>query len=540
MKDRDRSKSDEPMKSTKVHIKRFWAIISLLVILHLVIFDLRIITAPETLRVQYVPDDGYYYLSLSRNFSQMGFWTFDSGVSTATGFHPLFAYLLSTLYTIVRPTTEGFVLWAAGISSLITLAVTLIAWIWGLQQDKPFFLILLPLLISSRNYTYNSFSVTEWPLVVLFASVYVIVFARAYKNSQERAFPLFIIGLLGSLSRSDFGLLPLSLCVVSIVLGIFNRNRNGVLTSLAGLIGACLGVLIIFAHNYIFSGTFLQSSAQMKAHWGSVKGVSYINTIRLIFDLISLDTFVALIALPITTRIVSTLSRKNQDIPSRCNKVRESPPQLIFITSAILCITGYVLFYARNSMGLQAWYSANLIVPLFITLLIFVIYFDDVIKGDYRRFIRIGISIIVLGSTVRNIAAIHDDLSHSPWPHQQFMLEAGRYLEQRELDGKVASWNAGIIGYYQGGTVINIDGLVNDDIYDYAVDNRLPSYLSQQNVRYIIDFEQMFNDEVMRLRGGYNDEAFLNSLEPVKVFDEGQYEWRYLTLYRLSRESSQE
>jgi hypothetical protein len=136
---------------------------------------------------------------------------------------------------------------------------------------------------------------------------------------------------------------------------------------------------------------------------------------------------------------------------------------------------------------------------------------------------------------VGNIASTHDvGTFKSPWSHQQVMLEAGNYLRQHVLDGKIGSWNAGIIGYYQGGTVINIDGLANDQIYNYAVSNSLPFYLSQEGIKYIIDFESMLNDKKHRLRGGYDDASFLNSLTPIRVFDEGQYKWKHLTLYRVT------
>ena len=48
------------------------------------------------------------------------------------------------------------------------------------------------------------------------------------------------------------------------------------------------------------------------------------------------------------------------------------------------------------------------------------------------------------------------------------MLAAGNTAEA-EPAGLVGSWNAGIIGYYQGGDVINLDGLVNNEVYPYMV-----------------------------------------------------------------------
>lgn len=91
------------------------------------------------------------------------------------------------------------------------------------------------------------------------------------------------------------------------------------------------------------------------------------------------------------------------------------------------------------------------------------------------------------------------------------MREAGVYLKDNKLsltDGRIGAWNAGIIGYYQGGQVVNLDGLVNNNIYSYAVNNDLPSYLTDQNIIYIVDFQRMFAEEARRKRGGYNDAAF--------------------------------
>lgn len=123
--------------------------------------------------------------------------------------------------------------------------------------------------------------------------------------------------------------------------------------------------------------------------------------------------------------------------------------------------------------------------------------------------------------------------ANAPWPHQQTMLETGKYLSQQELDGMVGSWNAGIIGYYQGGTVINLDGLVNNDIYEYAIRNDLPAYLSREGINYIVDFENTLLEEQRRLRGGYNDPHFLKSLRPIKVFDSDEHFWKNMTLYRI-------
>jgi hypothetical protein len=113
------------------------------------------------------------------------------------------------------------------------------------------------------------------------------------------------------------------------------------------------------------------------------------------------------------------------------------------------------------------------------------------------------------------------------------MREAGLWLTRNPLDRKVGSFNSGIIGYYQGGEVVNLDGLANNDIFRYAAENQLPSYLAEKSIGYILDSADMFHDDGLRLRGGYNDPQFLSRLEPIIVFDDLPSGWKHFTLYGI-------
>jgi hypothetical protein len=141
---------------------------------------------------------------------------------------------------------------------------------------------------------------------------------------------------------------------------------------------------------------------------------------------------------------------------------------------------------------------------------------------------------MVLSAIVIDVVGLHPvDGAHAPIPHQRSMLLAGRDLRDRKLDGRIGSWSAGIIGYYQGGTIINLDGLVNDGIYEYALRNDLPSYLSKEDIDYVIDSESVFLEQERRLRGGYDNPDWIAGLEPIKVYDDRQYHSKRLTLYRV-------
>jgi hypothetical protein len=84
--------------------------------------------------------------------------------------------------------------------------------------------------------------------------------------------------------------------------------------------------------------------------------------------------------------------------------------------------------------------------------------------------------------------------------------------------GPVGAWNAGIIGYYAGGRVVNLDGLVNNEVYPYLIAGRLRDYVVRKEIRYVVDFESMLEDELMRRRGGYADGRLVTELHRVHAF----------------------
>ena len=67
----------------------FWLASTLMVAIHAI----RFLRLPLDAKVTFVPDDGFYYLGLGRHFATSRVWTWDGGVSRATGFHLLHGYV---------------------------------------------------------------------------------------------------------------------------------------------------------------------------------------------------------------------------------------------------------------------------------------------------------------------------------------------------------------------------------------------------------------------------------------------------------------
>jgi hypothetical protein len=120
-----------------------------------------------------------------------------------------------------------------------------------------------------------------------------------------------------------------------------------------------------------------------------------------------------------------------------------------------------------------------------------------------------------------------------PYPQQDAMLSAGKWLAQNKLEDNIGSWNAGIIGYYSGGHIINLDGLVNNSIYPFIKSNRVPEYWKQEKIRYLVDFSNMFRPPFPK-QGGYDRPEYLVTIHAIMRFDQGFHWWKYLSIWELN------
>lgn len=503
-----------------------WKIISLLVLGNLLVFDIAILLSDESLRVQFMPDDAYYYLQLSKSFASLGRWTFDSGVSLTSGFHPLLAYFLALLYKIFTPGVETFVFYSMMLSVFLSVLTAFLIWLEVIRDGHVISLIVFSILVGAQGFVFNSVSGMEWSLVVFLGTLYCITFLRA--DTPRSGTVLFLLGGLLSLARTDSGLLPLSIFLASVL--VTKRMAHPLVRlSAAGLTGSVLAVGMTFLHNFVLTGEMIQSSAKIKLWWSRFdpyrvnilartlgvdiylpNGRGYLPALNLTFGLIGLCTLV----------IIWRWSELTQKYPRT----------FALFLSSLFCAGLYPVLYLQAGV-IQNWYTANLQIPTFVILSGVLWYLQA-----HRR-LNPAMLLLIASLTgfhlLVNILSIYPPAAHAPWPHQQSMLAAGRYLHSHPLDGKVGAWNAGIIGYYEGGHVINLDGLVNNDVIPYIVQNQLPAYLEKTGIAYVIDFEPMFT--VYPQRGGYDDPSFLQSLQPVMQFDQGQFHWRNLILYKIQR-----
>src|SRR5690606_2026508 len=126
-------------------------------------------------------------------------------------------------------------------------------------------------------------------LVILFSSLTIFFVAQQKEASPKFLFGLFLIGLLGSLSRTDYGMLP-GVLFCTIFFAERFKITPSVVRSFTILSGAIIGVFVVLIQNYFISGQLAQASAQTKLFWSSVAGHSIYAPLQLVLS-ISLPSF---------------------------------------------------------------------------------------------------------------------------------------------------------------------------------------------------------------------------------------------------------
>jgi hypothetical protein len=225
-------------------------------------------------RVQHIPDDAFYYLTLARNFTTQGRWSFDSGVSLTNGFHLLHAYALVAIARLVHPSPDRFVALAILLSALVTVPAWIAGAWFGLRTGRWIPVLSFVVLACSRNVLDNSVAVMEWPWVVSLSAAYCAVMWIAERDASGLAVAAAGVGFIGSLARTDFGLLTATMVAAAIVQRLVTRTAaaNRRLTvAAAGSAGAAMGVAAALLHGWLSSGQLLQSSARMKLLWMAIE-----------------------------------------------------------------------------------------------------------------------------------------------------------------------------------------------------------------------------------------------------------------------------
>jgi hypothetical protein len=471
----------------------------------------------------FVPDDAFYYFVSADNFARLGQWTFDGGISRTTGFHLLHGYLLAAFALLFHGVPGmAIIYFAIGLTFVCGLAaaVLIVRLVRGLFGNVAALAALLPLL--SYAYLLGSCSGMEWGAVLLAAC---LIFAALYRLG-DRPLSLRDGALLVLL-----GLILAALFAGAVLVGFVRPNRSFTIAAGLVLAGAVAGLAITLIHTDLVSGQLISGSARMKALWSQRGGgfglrAGYrlflitagvpqtVYGTRAIVVLAPLAVITALVARPFLAGWRAKL--RSADLAT-----------LNLLVGSIVALIAFITVYGFNSAATQFWYSSTIIVPVCV---IFGAWATLVARYG-NRLARSGALIMWGGLTA--YAAYAAFLP--PWTYQTYFRAAGLYAARELPDQRIGCWNCGITGFFRDGPTVNLDGLMNDDVYPFVAANDLAGYIKSRDIRYLLDFSMSVESPGAQRHGGYDSPAFRAMLHPAQALSPTQpsYQDSRMTLYRF-------
>lgn len=411
-------------------------------------FRLRTAALPaETLTSRYLADDYFYYLNVAWNLAGGHGSSFDGGLTTTNGYQPLFMWLLAALFSIglskAAALHAGLAIQAGAAAAAAVAGYRIAAAQWTPWAGAAAAAVL------SLNLFFILPTLTGFEMALALAAI----LAAAW--SWQRRAPALVTGLLcgvAVLARVDSAALPaaLALILISRATGEAARSAARDAAALTAGVLAVAGPWLLW--NWIAFGSPMPDSGVIKAHYRGLADAAQASG-------------AAALALP---RIL---------IPGR-------------LVDWLSGTAMWTLWPIAAALAIAAWRGAA--APVLRALgiaaaLLLIAYVFLIGAGEPGALVRYlypvwAIAVILIAGFTGRAACVALLLAHAAdaaiyvgWertaPLQLTYVGAAHTLAAAAIDrlpphDRVASFDAGALGYFASRPVVNLDGLANHDIVE--------------------------------------------------------------------------
>ena len=442
-------------------------------------------------------DDAFYYFQIAWNLAQGNFSTFDGGITSTNGYHPLWMFLITPFYLIFDKDAALFGIKALELM-LIAGAVVSISVAARLTR-QPWFLLFatLPIL-----YSYHElYRGMEAAAALFMLGLFFLAICLHARNAARWRWLLAIVAFALPWARLEYVVISLTCTVALWVGGTAIRGAPAAASSSTSLrpssipiIGALTGLLVYFAYNSVLFGGIVPVSGATKAAQAQAvrAGSGGYDIVRALRETLSQGIFDSGLLVSaevcIYFLLVWWLVRRFGD--------REGRELLTFL----VCMAGLAAFHVaqfiqlamiQHPFPIPTWYHAPgyLMIASIVPVRCFV--------GMYivRRFMmprsarlaeNLRVGIFLAGATVLFIKAdFTGPFSFVSWTsnpssasYREFSSLQEGTIWLRAMYGNtqianrvlpegsvIGSWDSGMFGYFSIFPVVNLDGLTNS--YDY-------------------------------------------------------------------------
>jgi len=478
---------------------------------------------PMPVLVKFTLDDGFYYFKIAANIADGKGSTFD-GIYLTDGYHPLWAWLLVIVF---RLTDDPFLRVRLALTLALILGTIVAYLLYRLLQPRfgtAVASLAAGLYGTSRAIFGDQITGQEFALFALLLCLTALVYDRLMvlprRNLWHFAALGGVIGLT-TLSRLDAILLLLAAIFV-LWFNLRSHLRYWLAASFIVVITCGLVIAPYFAWKIPATGRLMTVSGRIKTWWGQQSLPKLFGVEHLKAGLKEMGITDAVEAtLPVRTLVEPFLrmfpSGQRQALTLlvayaiwliallglRAIFLVNPHGLLLLIVYGGLHYLAYSFWLLRNYQGYQT--------PEFLLITILTATGLGAIYRRLSQFVRQDVwmkaapavvAVLVLCSGVLCVRYI----CHYTSPAAEHNSHADLYWMARwirlhlPIDAKVGAWSAGILGYFSGRCVINLDGLVNSHEYfeRYLKTGRTADYIREKGIGFLADYDLRVLDSVTK------------------------------------------
>jgi len=474
-----------------------------------------------TLVQKTLPDDAYYYFVVARNVAQGRGVTFD-GLAPTNGFHPLWAVILSLLYATVRDPGDLTIHIALTVSALLDGATILLAYMIVRSTTKD----PKAALLAASFYAFNPLVIIDSvngletalsTLLFALCSYYYLIKLRPAVSPELKKWAIFgaLAGLM-VLARTD------TVFIFAVILFDMLRSlkeRGWTPYMITGLVFTlCLSPWLIW--NQLAMGTIMQSSGVavpyvVKQHLFVLTPERFpdhpvwifyaaapIYLLSILWEVLWLYCSRELVA---WAGLTVGLRLFHQHLKEQGKW--ELPPGFKVLSIPLLGAGAILLAHTFGRWFLRAWYYVPVAFALALLTGLLVSHVSTIIelrsKTAQKAFDFLTILTILFFLLVQGTRLWERGL----YPWQEDMYRAATWIaENTEPGDRIGAFNAGLLAYYSGRTVINLDGVVNAEAVEALKDRRLMSLIEARRIKYLFDWHASINATYYYFfEGGYQE-----------------------------------
>lgn len=435
-------------------------------------------------------DDAYYYFQLARNAAG-GLGTSLDGLNHTNGFHALWMVILIGIYKIFPDYLAISI--ALSISALIGgLVIYIIGWLLKrFSVSDGWLAICLGLLVFNPWLTLQWVNGLETSIATLGLVIFWFYIVKIWQKKDLTIKSLIIVSALGSvaaLGRTDAAIIA---APVLIWLWWQSSRHSGIGRWLVNAGVMIATVLIIQAPwiiwNYQNFGTLMQSSGQSFSYTNHQlllipQGHSLIIYIKGIIlgswnaVKIAWQTFVSPLVYLIALAYIILIRLKLKAVVPRL-------PMVSLISCLGLGIVLHAAVHGTIRWAVRPWYF----VPLIIFIVLIIGYLSSGLpKIIFNKLVRYGLVAVSILSLLIGIPKVLAE-----YQNQASMYQVAQWINQHvAINEKVGSFNSGIYAYFSNRTIINLDGLVNNQAAWALQHQQLWDFTKQAQLNYLIDFDR--------------------------------------------------